>query len=382
MHPLVIVGSGLAGWNLVRELRKISPELPIQVITADGGEAYPKPQISAALAKGLEPDALIQQSAEQWSTALQVELKTQTRIVEIRPSSREIISQSGETIPYSQLVLASGARPIQVPIGGDGAQDILRVNNLDDYRKFRSALKGKKKVALLGSGLIGIEFAHDLGSAGYEVHVIAPDSHPLAAFLPPQIGQEVKGKLEALGVQFHLGQSARAVHRSAEGYDLELSSQDHLQADLVLAAIGLAPDLSLATAAGLQTGRGIQVDRSLRTSDPHIYALGDAVEIEAKVLPFVMPLMAATKVLAQVLTGTDSTLKLPAMPVVVKSPSWPIVVGPDYDRREGNWTVHQDADGSHSEKRDAQGKLLAFALTGAKTSLRATLIKEMEAVLA
>lgn len=382
MENIVIIGSGLAGWNLARELRKNSPEIKIKVITADAGEAYPKPQLSAALSKGAEPDALIQQQGEDWSRDLAVELITHTRVAQILADVRQIQTEDGRQIPYDKLVLASGARPIQVNLAGNGAEQVYRVNNLNDYRKFREALVSKKRVAVLGSGLIGIEFAHDLASAGFEVDLIGLDAWPMAMLLPQELGQELRSKLENMGVRFHLGVGARAVHQLTDGVRVDLSAESQsIDTDLVLAAIGLAPDLGLAQKAGLLTGRGIQVDRQLRTSNEHIFALGDAAEIEGNVLPFVMPLLASVKVLAQVLLGRETRLSLPAMPIVLKTPSWPIVGAPDFARRAGQWQIEQGDTGSRAIKVDDSGKVLAFALTGDRTSERSALLKQMDAVL-
>jgi len=155
-----------------------------------------------------------------------------------------------------------------------------------------------------------------------------------------------------------------------------------LAADIVLSAVGLKPRIALAQAAGLKVNRGIVVNKNLQTSDPDIYALGDCMEIEGLVMPFVMPIMHAARALGATLAGKPTPVSFPAMPVLVKTPACPTIVSPPAPGAAGEWQVEAGAEGIKSLFVDASGKLLGFALNGAATAERAKLLPLLPAVLA
>ncbi|MDH5342118.1 MAG: FAD-dependent oxidoreductase, partial [Betaproteobacteria bacterium] len=287
-----------------------------------------------------------------------------------------------ETLAYSKLVLALGADQIRLPITGDGAAGILSVNDLDEYAGFRAAIAGKKRVAIIGAGLIGCEFANDLANGGYAVDIIDIASQALGRLLPPEGGAMLQARLAALGVTWHLGTSAQSVARSAGGYAVTLANGATLQADVVLSAVGLKPRTTLAMAAGLKVNRGIVVNRHLEASAADVYALGDCAEIEGLVMPYVMPIMHAARALAQTLSGKRTPAAFPAMPVLVKTPACPTIVAPPPVGATGTWQIEATADGVKSLFVDAEGKLLGFALNGAATAERAKLAPQLPPVLA
>jgi rubredoxin-NAD+ reductase len=153
-------------------------------------------------------------------------------------------------------------------------------------------------------------------------------------------------------------------------------------ADVVLSAIGLKPRITLARAAGLKTNRGIVVGRSLETSAPDVYALGDCAEVEGLVLPFVMPIMHAARALAATLAGKPTPVSYPAMPVVVKTPACPTVVSPPPAGATGSWSITADDESVKALFLGAGGKLLGFALNGKATAERAALTQQLPPVLA
>ena len=367
MDPIVIVGSGLAGYNVARNFRKHDRSSPLVIVTCDGGEFYSKPLLSEALAAGKAPEAIANKTAEQMAAQTGAEVRTHTRVTRIEAHAHEIES-NGEPLRYRKLVLAWGADPIRLPIDGDAAQDVLSVNDLADYTRFRAAVLGKHRIVILGGGLIGCEFANDLATAGYQVDVIDIASQPLGRLLPPAGGAFLMKRLSAIGVRWHLQTSARRIDRSGGGFRVQLGNDETLDTDVVLSAIGLRPRTALAQAAGVAVERGIVVDRTLRSSDPDIFALGDCAEVDGLVLPFVAPIMHAAKALAQTLAGEATNLQYPAMPVMVKTPACPTVVAPPPVSCAGAWQVIASDDGVRALYRDGFGKLQGFALNGDATA--------------
>ena len=196
-NPIVIIGSGLAGYTVIREFRKLENEIPVIIISTDHGGFYSKPMLSNALAKGKTPDTLLNSNAEHVAEQMKAVTRPYSTVRAINPVNKNIVLQDGEKINYDQLVLALGANQIRLPLEGNGVEEILSVNNLDDYRSFRDTLATKKEISILGAGLIGCEFANDLAMAGYNVHVIDISIQPLGKLLPPAGGTFLQRKLES-----------------------------------------------------------------------------------------------------------------------------------------------------------------------------------------
>jgi rubredoxin-NAD+ reductase len=364
--PVVIIGSGLGGYTVAREFRKLDTETPILIISADHGGFYSKPMLSNALATGKTPASIVTTRAEKMAEQLKIEIRPFSRVNAIDPAGRTVTLADGEQISYSKLILAIGADPVRLPLEGEGAEDILSVNDLDDYQRLREVLEAKRDVTILGAGLIGCEFANDLAIAGYRVRVIDISTQPLGRLLPPMGGAFMQRKLEAAGVVFHMGVAAQYVERVHESLRVTLASGETIQTHIVLSAVGLRPRTALAQAAGIAVNRGITVSRSLQTHHEGIYALGDCAEVEGRVLPFVMPIMHAARGLAATLTHTPTPVRYPAMPVLVKTPACPTVVSPPETGAQGEWLVEEDENGVKALFK-AEDKLLGYALLGAAT---------------
>jgi rubredoxin-NAD+ reductase len=378
MHPIVIVGSGLAGYTLLKEIRKRDAAVAVTLVTADDGSAYAKPSLSNALASGRTATSLASASAKKMAAELNATVLTHTRVTSIDADAQRITTERGDIV-YGRLVLALGADPIPHGLEGDAATDVLAVNDLADYATFRRAIEGKRRVTVLGGGLIGCEFANDLAHAGYRVDVVHRGAWPLERLLPAQAGERLAASLIGLGVGWRFGRSAKAVARAGERYAVTLDNGETIAADVVLSAIGLKSRTQLADAAGMAVGRGIRTDALLETSAANVYAMGDCAEVDGVVLPYVQPLMVQARALAATLSGSPTTVAYPAMPVMVKTPVHPIAVLPPRIGAAGSWKVECSATGVCALHVDAAGGLQGFALTGGETSRRSVLVKELAA---
>ena len=160
--PLVVVGSGLAGYAVAREFRKLDKETPLVVLSRDHGGYYSKPMLSNALAGQKTAASLLMKPAEKMAAELNADVRGGVAVQHIDTAARQLTLANGEVLHYRDLVLALGADPIRVPLAGDAADAVCSVNDLDDYARFSQALEGAHSVAILGAGLIGCEFANDL----------------------------------------------------------------------------------------------------------------------------------------------------------------------------------------------------------------------------
>ncbi|KJK06689.1 NAD(P)/FAD-dependent oxidoreductase [Pseudomonas tussilaginis] len=379
--PVVIVGTGLAGYNLAREFRKLDSDTPLLLITADDGRSYSKPMLSTGFAKNKDADGLIMAEPGVMAEQLKAEVRTHTRISGIDPGHKRLWIGE-EQVTYRDLILAWGAQTVQVSVEGDGAEAIFPINDLEDYARFRAAAAGKQRVLILGAGLIGCEFANDMSQGGFQVELVAPCEQVMPTLLHPAAAGAVQAGLEGLGVRFHLGPVLTRLQRVAGGLEAHLSDGTLIPCDLVVSAVGLRPRIDLAAAAGLQVNRGVVVDRQLRSSHANIYALGDCAEVDSLNLLYVMPLMSCARALAQTLAGNPTAVTYGPMPVTVKTPACPLVVSPPPHGRDGTWQVEGQGMDLKVLCHDADGNLLGYALTGSAVMEKLALNRQLPALMA
>lgn len=378
MAPIVIIGAGLAAWTTVREFRKLDASTPVMVITADSGDFYAKPSLSNAFAQKRTPAQLVTTPAAKMAETLAVTLLAFTQVEALDTASRMVRTTRGD-FAYSRLVLATGARPIHVPVQGDAADAVLTVNSLEDFAQFHSRVADGSCVLIMGAGLIGCEFANDLAGAARQVHVVDPGPQPLAALLPEQAGEALRESLASIGVDWHFGTTVRAVDREGEALRAQLADGSSVICDLVLSAVGLRANTSLAAGAGLACDRGIIADPTLQTSAPDVYAVGDCAQYASaggRTLAYVMPIMTAARALAATLAGKTTEVRFGLMPVSIKTPAYPMVVAAPAPGTPGGWQIGDE--GLWHFMDEAQARR-GFVLAGKQTSRRAELTRELAA---
>lgn len=374
---VVILGTGLAGFTLAREFRKLDKETPLVLVSRDHGGFYSKPMLSNALAGNKTAASLVMKDSDKMVAELNATIHNRAAVQRIDTTARTVHLANGASVPYRDLVFALGADPIRVPLDGDAAEAVLSVNDLDDYAAFADRLSGVTSVAILGAGLIGCEFANDLLSRGIVPTVIDVAPRILPRLLPEAASERLHAKLAEAGVRFCLGVSATRVDRAGTAVRLTLSDGQTLDSGLVLSAVGLRPRTALAAEAGLEVNRGIVASRLLAASAPNVHTLGDCAEVDGHSLPYVMPIMQQARALAATLSGTPTPVVYPAMPVTVKTPACPTVVCPPPPDASGAWTVELGDEGCDARFHDGNGQLLGFALLGAATKQRQVLASQV-----
>jgi rubredoxin-NAD+ reductase len=347
--PVVIIGTGLAGYHLAREFRKQDRETPLIMLTADDGRFYSKPMISTAFAKAKQPDQLANATAADMAEELQADIRIFSKVTEI-DADLQILNVGEETIEYGKLVLASGAKCTEAPLTGDGLSRVYSVNNLLD----------------------------DMIQSGFMIEVVEPMPSVLGTLLPEQASLAVQESLEQAGVQYHFGTVVEKVDKFGNGIQATLANGTVIEADAVLSAIGVRPDLTLASLTKLDTNRGILTDRSLQTSAKNIYALGDCAEVDGNLLFYVAPLMESARVLGKVLSGQQAEVHYGVMPVMIKTTLCPVIVSPPPRGVEGEWHVKVDRCNVLARFVSSEGKLLGFALTGDATKEKDALSAETQ----
>ncbi|MBL0115282.1 MAG: FAD-dependent oxidoreductase [Sphingomonadales bacterium] len=369
---IVVVGSGLAGFGVLRELRKLAPEAKLTMVTLEDGHFYSKPALSTAIAKGKTAETLVISNAEKMITQLKLDARI-GREAEAIDRSGKALCTTGGPIPYDALVLATGALPIRPPVEGDAAHRAIAINQLDHYDRFRTELPDGARVLIMGSGLVGTEFANDLVTSGYRPIVVDMLPLPLGQLVPPVVGEKVRDRLAAEGVEWHLGRKIVAINYSqpGPGYIATLDDGTTIEAALILSAVGLRPNVTLAQEAGLEVGLGIKVNACGQTSDPHIFAIGDCAEYEHGLSAYVTPIMAAARGIAPSALGTPTEIRFPPLSVQVKTTLLPINLLPPSRTATGEWrTLEEDDDGGKYIFVDTSNVVRGYVLTQEKCEQR------------
>lgn len=326
VKPVVIVGAGYAGWQVAESIRKHDALKPILLISACDGSVYPKPSLSMALQQGRNANDLIEASAKEKASELDIQVKTNTKVVSINSSRKNLMTTTGK-IEYDKLILATGAKALTPVLEGDAAHEMITLNSLSNYRRFREQLKPTSRVCIIGSGLIATEIAEDLSTQGIDTNLIMRGAHLMRQLLPETLSSHYEHQLDAQGVKLIKQVTAKALYRQNDELSLTLSNGDTVYCDMVIAAIGLSPAVDLAEKAGLTTHRGIVINQHGQTSDDHIYALGDCAEFDQQVLCYLEPIRRQAAAIAAHLCGDGKDVYQLRQPLVkTKTPSLPMML--------------------------------------------------------
>lgn len=380
-YHTLIIGAGHAGYSLARELRRLDPDRSIGLISQDSADYYSKPMLSAGFSKGKTAADLVQKTAAQMADEFNLQLMPFCQALKIEPD-QHLLHTSHGVVSYRQLVLATGASPIRLPLPDEATPWISCVNELSHYQDFLQKSQGKHQITVLGAGLVGIEYANDLAAAGFKVSVVALEQQPLAQLLPPKLADLLQLQLKASGVEFYWGSALIDATPRQQQLRLTLADGRQLDTDLVLSAVGLKPNVQLASAAGIDCGKGIRTDQQLATSVPDIYALGDCAEVCGYNLMYIQPISLCAKALALTLTGTATAVQWPVMPVIVKTPVLPLVSWPAPALAQGHWSYEGQGLDWLAKFESPSGQLLGFALSGKMVAQRLRLAKEMPPLIA
>ncbi|RPH24721.1 NADH:flavorubredoxin reductase NorW [Buttiauxella warmboldiae] len=374
-HGIVIVGSGFAARQLVKNIRKHDAQVPVRIIAADSMDEYNKPDLSHVISLNQRADDLTRQRAGEFAEQFNLTLNANSWVSGIDPQAR-LVKCGDQQWSYDKLVLATGSSALLPPIAGK--ELMLTLNSQQEYLACESSLRDAQRVMILGGGLIGTELAMDFCRAGKQVVLVDNASSLLASLMPAEVSSRLQLRLNQMGVEMLFNQRLQSLAQTAQGIDATLSHGRVVEVDAVVSAIGLRPNLSLAQQAGLAVNRGIQVNRQLQTSDANIYALGDCAEIDGKVLPFLQPIQFSAMTLAKNLLGATDGLMLPAMLVKVKTPELPLHLAGETQRADLSWQILAEPQGLIAKGFDEAQQLRAFIVSEAHMKLAFGLLRELK----
>jgi NADPH-dependent 2,4-dienoyl-CoA reductase/sulfur reductase-like enzyme/nitrite reductase/ring-hydroxylating ferredoxin subunit len=269
---VLIVGGGAAGLAAADMLRREGYDGPLTIVSADDSPPVDRPNLSKDYLAGTAQEDWVPLRSPEYYRERKITLVLNSRATSINTRSKQILLESGRALDFGALLLATGADPVHLNIPGASDSQVHYLRTFADSKAIIAKAVSAKRVVVIGASFIGLEVAASLRARGIAVDVVAPGSQPLQRVMGEEVGSVIRKLHEDHGVVFHLGQTVARINDGA----VNLSGGTVLQADFLVAGVGVRPSLKLAEQAGLAIDRGIAVNEYLETSTPGIFAAGDA----------------------------------------------------------------------------------------------------------
>jgi NADPH-dependent 2,4-dienoyl-CoA reductase/sulfur reductase-like enzyme/nitrite reductase/ring-hydroxylating ferredoxin subunit len=268
---VLIVGGGAAGLAAADILRREGYDGPVTMISADDSPPVDRPNLSKDYLAGTAKEDWIPLRAPEYFTDQRIELVLNTRVSSLDLHARQVVVDGGTTYAFDALLVATGADPVHLDIPGATNEQVRYLRTFADSKAIVEELSAAKRVLVAGASFIGLEVAASLRTQNVDVHVVAPDRQPLERIMGAEVGQFIRKMHEGHGVTFHLG----ATIQSVSGRSATLSDGSTVDADFIVAGVGVRPAIGWVEQAGLRIDRGIAVNEFLETSAPGVFAAGD-----------------------------------------------------------------------------------------------------------
>lgn len=276
MSGIVIAGAGQAGLQLAASLRELGYAGPVHLLGHEPELPYQRPPLSKAFLKGKAGEDTLLLKPPAFFDKADIGIRVATRVTGIDRARKTVRLHDGTALAYDHLVLATGARNRTLPVEGADLAGVHALRDWADARILKAALPAARKIAVIGAGFIGLEFACVAREAGAEVSVIDVAPRVMARAVSPAISRHFEKIHRDAGIALHLTTSTRKiVGHAGRATAIECADGQRIAADLVVIGIGVVPNCEIAQECGLACDNGVRVDAALRTSDPAISAVGD-----------------------------------------------------------------------------------------------------------
>ncbi len=274
-HGIVVAGGGLAGQRCAETLRRRGFDGRLRIVCGEPQPPYDRPPLSKEMLTGAREPASLGFRSQAWYAEQDIELILARHATGLEPARRRLTLSDGSELGYDALLVATGSRPRELPgLAGRGNVAVLRT--VDDAAALRDALGSRPRLAVIGAGFIGQEVAACARSLGCEVTTIEAADVPLAGILGPELGGWVARLHADEGVTVLTGRTVSTVIGNGRVEALVLSDGRRLDVDHIVVGVGVAPDVTWLDGSGLDVEGAVIADADGRTSDPHVFAAGDA----------------------------------------------------------------------------------------------------------
>ncbi|MBR1251691.1 NAD(P)/FAD-dependent oxidoreductase [Bradyrhizobium sp. AUGA SZCCT0169] len=365
-EPLVIVGNGMAAARLVDELAKVAlGRYAIAVIGDEPRLAYNRVLLSSVLA-GETASHDIELRPASWWRDRGVTLKYGCRATEVDVGRREVKIENEESVPFSKLVLTTGSSPLRLNVSGADLAGVHTFRDSRDVDLLLTLAAQKKRVVVVGGGLLGLEAAYGLAKAGAPVTLVHLMERLMERQLDAPAAELLKSLVERKGIEILLNANTARIHGTTRVEGLELTDGRRIDADAVIFAAGIRPNIALAKEAGIAVNRGVVVDDVMQTVAPGIFAIGECAEHRGICYGLVEPAYEQARVLARHLAGRDTSYSGSIVATNLKVSGVSVFSAGDFVGTEGSETiVLSDLNyGTYKKLVVADGRLTGAVLIG------------------
>jgi len=321
MERLLIIGSGIAAAQLLKDLHEFKHEFQIELIGEEPLACYNRILLSSILS-GEKSHADLSLIDDHWYQANNIEVHSDEKVHSVDLQKKFVITSRRRQVYFDRLVFASGSVPYWPDIPGINASQVMAFRTREDLEKIITTARQSKhpKAVVIGGGLLGLEAASGLNLLGVEVTVLNRGEWLMQRQLDGMAGQVLQKSLEEKGIHFRLGVSPeRILEEAGHVKALETDAHEILPCNMVIVAAGILPNVTLARDAGIQCKRGIEVNGLMQTRHACVYALGECCEIQNKLFGLVAPVRQQARILAASLSGNKTEVfKYKETPVQLK----------------------------------------------------------------
>lgn len=303
---LVMVGNGMAGVRAIEHLVKVAPgAYDITVFGAEPHPNYNRIMLSSVLAGGADMQDIVLNDWD-WYEDNRIRLYAGHQITKIDTKLRKVESDKGITADYDALILATGSNPFMLPLPGADKEGVIAFRDIKDCETMQAASKTYKKAVVIGGGLLGLEAARGLLHLGMDVSVVHIHPYLMERQLDQAASRMLQRELEAQGMKFLLSKNTESIYGKKRVKGLRFTDGSEAEADLIVMAVGIRPNVELAKASGIEVNRGVVVNDFMETNVPGVYAVGECAEHRGIAYGLVAPLYEQGAVLAKRLAGVET----------------------------------------------------------------------------
>jgi nitrite reductase (NADH) large subunit len=277
----IIIGNGVAGTTAAENIRKIDTAGEITVISEEDSPYYSRIRLIEYLAGGATKEDIIIHG-DDWHKNNAVRLILGSRVVSIIPEKNEVVTDKKERFSYDRLLLATGGKCFIPPISGSDKKGVFALRTIADADAIIAYAEGKKKILLIGGGVLGLEAGNSLRKRGYEITVVEFFPRLLPRQMDPEGAEVLRAQMESMGFTLYLGATTKEITGDKKAEGVLLEDGTHIDGDVIIVSAGIRPQSELADMLGLESKKGVLVNDSMETGRENIYAAGDLIEHREK----------------------------------------------------------------------------------------------------
>ena len=333
-QKLVVIGAGMASGRVLEHLTETAPDaFDITLFNAEPRGNYNRIMLSPVLSGEKTYEDIVTHDGD-WYAQRGIACRFGEHVVKIDREMKVVEGENGH-VPYDKLLIATGSAPFIIPVPGKDLPGVITYRDLDDTNAMIDAAAKGGNAVVIGGGLLGLEAAAGLAERGMSVTVVHLMGHLMERQLDEAAGYLLRKDLERRGITVRTQASTKAILGEGRAEAVLLESGETLPADLVVMAVGIRPETRLATDAGLDVARGIEVNAQMQSSDPDVLAVGECVEFDGHLFGLVAPLYDQAKVVANTLLGQPDAFVVKELATKLKVTGCDLFSAGDFAEGEG-----------------------------------------------